>query len=78
MMLNYEKLVKKILDVWKKYDNQEISIENLRKEFTPHEIYTILYDENILNDYYEIIDNFQNKISNLTNFFYRKRSRRSD
>ena len=72
MEVNFEQLIKKILDFWKEYDEKDFNSVELRKKFTCYEIATILYDDNFKYDYYNIVSNFQDKIYNLDGLFNEK------
>ena len=72
MELDYKKLTKKILEFWQKYDNMPIQVNELKNVFNFYEISTILWNDNYLNNYSSIVENFRNKIHDLNELFTEK------
>lgn len=72
MEINFEQLIKKILNFWKEYDGESINSSELRNTFNHYEIATILHDDNFSHDYYNIVSNFQDKIYKLDGLFTKK------
>lgn len=72
MEINFEQLIKKILNFWKEYDGKSINSSELKKNFTHYELACILYDSSFIHDYYYIVTIFQDKINKLDNLFTQK------
>lgn len=69
MELNHEQLFAKLLDFWNKYDCQEISVTELKKNFNHYELAVILYDSHFYEEHYNIVAEFKKKIFDLKGLF---------
>ena len=52
MQLNYDQLVKKIIDFWNKFDGKEFTSKDIRDYFDINEIKIMLTDEEFFIQYY--------------------------
>lgn len=69
MNVDYDEIVKKILDFWKKYDEKDLDPIELKKSFTNYEIAQILCYKYLNNNYNRVINMFADKINKISNLF---------
>lgn len=69
MDVNFEQLIKKILDFWKKFDEKEFTVKELREIFNHYELAIILFDQDFFYKYHRIIRIFKEKLYMIDNLF---------
>lgn len=71
-----DELIKKILDFWKKYDEDNLSVENVREFFELEELVTLLFNDSYSFKNHWIIEHFQNSVMGMNNLFSKEEADR--